>query len=146
MVILDIREPSIPQAPVVPAQISGFKLVGDNIDFGIKARYMRSNQYSNHSRHYFHSFAVQNRIDLSDYSDTYPHSCLDQPKRRAESLLPSSADDAAILNNIATLVSRVLAEHMPFFKQTFEDVTNWHIKHKYYEEMSSKSVVVRIVK
>ena len=106
---------------------------------------MRSNQFSNHSLHYFNSFAVLNRIDLSGYSDTYPHSCLDQPKRRAESLLPSSEDDAIILNNIATLVSRVLAEHMPFFKHTFEDVTDWHIKHKHYKEMSSKSDVVSII-
>ena len=81
---LDVREPSTTQAPVIPAHISGFKHVGDNIDFGIKARYMRSNQFSNHSLHYFNSFAVLNRIDLSGYSDTYPHSCLDQPKRRAE--------------------------------------------------------------
>ena len=105
---------------------------------------MRSNQYSDHSLHYFHSFAIQNRIDHSRYPDTHPHTCLDQPERRAKSLLPSPDDDAIISSNIATLVSRILAEHMPFFKHTFEDVTDWHIKHQYYKEMSSKSVVVSV--
>ena len=77
---------------------------------------MRSNQYSDHSLHYFHSFAIQNRIDHSRYPDTHPHTCLDQPERRAKSLLPYPDDDAIISSNIATLVSRILAEHMPFFK------------------------------
>lgn len=120
----------------------GYKLVGDNIDKGTKARYMRNDKYRDQSLHYFNFLAVQNRIDFTDYPDIQPDTCLDHPERRAKFLLPSQQDDATLRRNISILVSRVLAEHMPFFKYTFEDVVDWHIQHQYYSEMSSKSVVV----
>ncbi len=124
------------------AQRLGFKLVGDNIDKTVKARYMRAENHRNKSLHYFHYFAVQNRIDHSSFPDVHVQTCLDSPKRRALSLLPSKEDDRILRSNIVTMVSRVLTKHMPFFKHTFEDIVQWHIKHQYYAEMSSKSVVV----
>ncbi len=127
-----------------PKQL-GFKLVGDNIDMRVRARYMRKEEYRDQSLHYFHSFAVQNRIDHSNYSDEHPDTCLDSPQRRAKSLLPSKEDDATLRDNIATLVSRVLVDNMPFFHHTFNDVVTWHMKHQYYPEMSSKSVVVSFI-
>ncbi len=120
----------------------GYKLVGDNIDKGVKTRYMRKEHYHDQSLHYFHSFAVLNRIDHSDFPDVHPLTCLDHPKRRAVTLLPSAQDDTALRANIGILVSRVLTDHMPFFNLTFQDVVDWHIKHQYYSEMSTKSVVV----
>ena len=92
--------------------------------------------------HYFHSFAVQSRIDFSNYPDTHPATCLDSPQRRAKFLLPSVEDDSALKHNMVTLISRILIKNMPFFWHTFEDAVQWHIKHKYYTEMSSESVVV----
>ena len=41
-------------------------------------------------------------------------------------------------------VSRVLVSHLKFFNLTFEEVCEWHIKHPYYKEMSTKSVVVSL--
>ena len=122
----------------------GFKLIGDNIDQGVNARFMRAQYHQNQSLHYFHFFAVQNRIDHSHYPDVHSHTCFDSPRHRALALLPSQEDDNTLRSIIITLVSRILAEHMPFFKDTFEDVIEWHIKHKYYAEMSSKSVVVSV--
>ena len=43
----------------------GYKLVGDNIDKTVKSRHMRLNDHHNKSFHYFYSFSVQNRIDIS---------------------------------------------------------------------------------
>ena len=124
------------------APLLGYKIIGDNIDKMVKARYMRDEGYCNKSLHYFHSFAIQNRIDLSSYPDVHPHTCMDSPSRRASALLPSEEDDGILRTNIVTLVSRILTEHMSFFKYTFDDVVDWHMKHLYYAEMSSASIVV----
>ncbi len=124
------------------APTSRFKIVGDNIDIGIKARYMRSTQFINHSLHYFNSFAVLNRINFQEYSNSPLHICFNEPKKRALLVLPSKQDDETIESNMAVLISRVLVKHMSFFKHTFDDVINWHIDHKYQKEMSTKSVVV----
>ena len=52
-----------------PSPWFGFKIVGDNIDKMIKLRYMRCDR-QNQSLHYFHMYAVWDRIDLSDSCDT----------------------------------------------------------------------------
>ena len=43
-----------------------YKLVGDNIDLSIKPRYMRCDRFKHQSLHYFHIYAVQNRMNVSD--------------------------------------------------------------------------------
>ena len=60
---------SQPTADVYIPKKLGYKLVGDNIDKMVKSRYMRLNGHRNKSFHYFHSFAMQNRIDISTLSD-----------------------------------------------------------------------------
>ena len=95
--------------------------------------------------HYFHACATQNRVDLSDYPDVHPHGCEDSPICRASRLLPPEEDDTVLRHDIATMVARILTQYMPFFKLTFEDIVEWHIPHKYSAEMSSKSVVVRLL-
>ena len=101
--------------------------MGDNIDKGVKSRYMRSEKYRGQSLHYFHSFAVQSRIDFSSFPDTHPDTCLDSPERRAKFLLPSIEDDSDLKHGISVLISRILAKNMPFFWHAFEDVVQWHI-------------------
>ncbi len=68
-------------------------------------------------------------IYLASFPDVHVQTCLDSPKRRALSLLPCKEDDRILRSNIVTMVSRVLTKHMPFFKHTFEDIVQWHIKH-----------------
>ena len=129
-----------------PVKQLGYKLVGDNIDKGMKTRSMRAESHRNQSLHYFHAFATRNRIDFSDYPDVHPHTCKDSPIHRASSLLPSKEDDNFLRHNFGIIVSRILTQHMPFFKHTFDDVVEWHIRHQYYAEMSSKSVVVSYIR
>ena len=125
----------------------GYKLVGDNIDFTVKARYMRTDGRQDQSLHFFHSYAIRDRIDLSKFPFqssprvTHPTS-FSNFETMALEMLPSSLDDVTLSKNIATIVSRVLFENMPFFKSTFKDVVTWHIQHKHYEDMSKKSEVV----
>ncbi len=125
----------------VPKQL-GYKLIGDNIDKGVKTRFMRVEDHSNKSLHYFHACAIKNRVDLREYPDERPQGCEDCPKRRALRLLPSAEDDKELRLNIGTIIGRILTQHMPYFKLTFEDIVKWHIPHKYSSEMSSKSIVV----
>ena len=60
----------------------------------------------------------------------------------ASTILPSASDDTTLRNNFITLVSRVITKHMLFFKTGFSDVIEWHITHRYSDEMSKKSEVV----
>lgn len=48
-----------------------FKLYGDNIDKNIKRRHVHSDRQII-SIHYFHSYAVKDRIDSSSFSDNQP--------------------------------------------------------------------------
>ena len=95
----------------------------------------------NQSLHYFHSYAVQNRVNVSNLSDS-PVNITLSPERMAISILPSIEDDSKVKCNMAVLVSRVLASHMKFFNFSFADAVKWHIEHQFSEEMSQKSVVV----
>ena len=47
-----------------PAYLS-YKLVGDNIDKNVRPRFMRIKQHRSQSLHFFHSFAVLDRINTS---------------------------------------------------------------------------------
>ena len=64
----------------------GFKIVGDNIDKNINSSFERINS-STLSLHYYHSFAVLDRIDLSGVSDDQPSGICDTIK-----FLPTSED------------------------------------------------------
>ena len=121
-----------------------YRLCGDNLDKTIKPRYMRSDTHKSESMHYFHSYAVADRIDFSDLSETAPPLPSVSLRQIATSLLPSPEDDLAIRNNLAVLVSRVLVSNLDFFKVAFDGVVDWHIKHDFYKQMSSKSEDVSI--
>ena len=136
-------DPDTPTAASTQLQLLSYKLVGDNIDKSVKARYMRlGTHHVNQSLHYFHYFAVLNRIDFSSFPDVHPQTCLNSPKQIAHSLLPSAGDDAKLRQLFVTHVSRILCTNIPFFKNTFGDIVEWHIEHQYYSEMSRKSHVV----
>ena len=119
----------------------GYKIVGDNLDKSVKARYMHDGA-GNQSLHYFHYFAVKNRVNLSNLPDVHPQTCMPSPELKAVIMLPSAEDDKDLCRLFAVHVSRVLATHIPYFKYAFDDVVEWHIKHKYYSEMSLASEVV----
>jgi hypothetical protein len=51
--------------------ILGFKLVGDNIDKNVKPRHMRQEKQAQ-SMHYYHSYAVHDRILILGLSNVVP--------------------------------------------------------------------------
>ena len=121
-----------------------YHFCSDNIDKTVKQCYMRSDAYKTGSIHYFHSYAVADRIDFSSLPETTPPLPSVDVLQLATSLLPSPEDDVALRKNVATLVSCILFGSIDFFKLTFDDVVEWHIKHEFYEQMSRKSDVVSI--
>lgn len=131
-------ETVVPQFPVC-----SYVLIGDNIDKAIKPRYMRSDQKGKQLLHYFHYFASSTRIDTSTLSHISPapptHLLYD---RCALSLLPSCSDDKILKHNFGIMIGRILAKHMDDFHFHFGDVVEWHISHKYSEEMAKKSEIV----
>ena len=134
--------------PGLPIQMkhNGFRLCGDNLDKNVDRHHLRSDK-RNQSLHYFHAYAVENRIDVSQLSDVCPNiSEITDIENAAKSMLPKHRDDLFIKENIAVLISRVLYQNIDFFKLSFDGVIDWHIKHKHYTEMSCKSVVVSMFK
>ena len=130
-------------APAPPfSSRTTYRICGDNIDKTIRPRYMRCDGGKANSIHYFHSYAVADRINFSDLSeDTLPLPNVSN-EQLAISLLPSIEDDVATCKNFATLVSRALVNNVDFFKLTFDGVVEWHIQHEFSEEMSKKSEIV----
>ena len=136
------NQPSLCKVATCRSHKLGYKLVGDNIDITVNARYLRADNHRDQSLHFFHSYAVLDKINMGTLPIDLPASCNPSPLNMAQSLLPSQEHDASLLNNLAILISRVLATHMPFFQFAFSDVVTWHIHHRFYKEMSSKSNVV----
>ncbi len=119
---------------------AGFKLVGDNVDKTIKPRHMREDRQTR-SAHYFHLYATKDRIDLSHIPDNSRPVNVAPP---LEELLPSPADEKALMGNLSVLVSRILSNHIPFIKENLGDTVDQHIPHPHSKEMSKMSDVVGV--
>jgi L1 cell adhesion molecule like protein len=122
----------------------GFTIVGDNIDKNVRSRHMRLDR-QNKSLHYFHSFAVKDRVNLHNVSDTPPTE-LPAVSEAVEMLLPNEDDHAAICDEFAILVAQMMCDNMQYFKENYGDIVQRHIPHQYEQEMSSKSEVVSTTK
>ena len=69
--------PSSASVPLLETKTSlPFKLVGDNIDKNVRPRYLRSSIHRTESLHYFHSYAVRDRIGFNELPHKQPSSCL----------------------------------------------------------------------
>ncbi|KAL5467031.1 hypothetical protein EMCRGX_G031198 [Ephydatia muelleri] len=116
-----------------------FKLVGDNIDKNVKPRYMRSDNQTK-SLHYFHVYAVADRVDTSQ-SSNQTNIIWDPQSVNLQVLLPSIDDERMMKENFCTLISRVLVKHMKHL-QPYTSTVSQHILHKYSKEMSEKSQLI----
>ena len=83
---------------------SGFKIVGDNVDYNIHASFQRSDDTAQRSFHQFHAIAVKDRVDFSALSDSAP--VLSSADYDLKSLLPSEADIDIIKDEMSILISR----------------------------------------
>ncbi len=102
----------------------------------VKPRHEILHQHSQ-SLHYFHAYAVRDRIDFSFLSAEL--SQLKPSLYPAELLLPCSAELEQISTNFSILIARILIKHAPEFAGA---VVDHNIPHKYSSEMAQKSHVV----
>ena len=121
---------------------NGFKLCGDNIDKNVRRRHVRFDRQTI-SLHYFHYYAVKDRVNLGTMSDSLPK---ETPvvKEVIQKILPTSTDDESFLDKFAVLLGRMLCNHITYFKENFGDVVERHIPHLYSQDMSKKSEIVSL--
>ena len=79
----------------------GYKLVGDNIDKDIRASFQRLG-HTTQSLHYFHAYAVLDRVDFTGLSDVRDSGVAVDPV----TLLPSDSDLSSLEKEMSTLISR----------------------------------------
>ncbi|KAL5488698.1 hypothetical protein EMCRGX_G017679 [Ephydatia muelleri] len=135
-----------PQSTPVPAGIGnegneewyGFRLVGDNVDKNVKPRDMRLNSQTT-SLHYFHTYAVKDRICFSHLS-TDPIEIV-QDSINFEMFYPTVGDNTQLVSNLETLVARMFVQRIPGLQSLSAEATP-HIKHLYSKQMALKSEVV----
>lgn len=82
-----------------------FKIVGDNIDKSIKPSEETSESH-NRSLHYFHSYAVKDRTDVSNVDDSPSLPILEDIN--VLEVLPSTDDKHALKQNMAILAGEFL--------------------------------------
>ena len=80
----------------------GYRFVGDNIDKNIQPSFQRQEHHTVQSLHYFHGYAVQDRVNLSKYSDKTPP--FTPPDTSI--LLPSETDLSLLKDDLIVLISR----------------------------------------
>ena len=130
----------------------GFKLVIDNVDKNIRPTFQRIDRQTQ-SVHYCHTIAIQDRIDLSEYSEVSCNNLVN-----FSDFLPNTQDLELIKKDLQILVHRlacviyitnpslctfrrVIVQYIPSFSAE-EEFVQWHIPSKFSEQMSKKSVVV----
>jgi L1 cell adhesion molecule like protein len=115
-----------------------FVIVGDNIDKRVNPRDMRIDRQAQ-SLHYFHSYAVRNRVPSSHLDGT--HAQCDIKRLPISTFLPTLEDCTAICDNYIVLVSRIIVKHLTCFS-AFQASVPSHIVHEFSSEMTQKSEMV----
>jgi L1 cell adhesion molecule like protein len=85
------------------AEFPTFKIVGDNVDKTIKPR-QETSQHHNQSLHYFHSYAVKDRIDVSSLEDN--PGLPDFESIDTFSVLPTEEDKKILKDNMAIIAGK----------------------------------------
>lgn len=118
------------------------KFIGDNVSKRVGVRDICSDHQS-HLKHMYSIFAVKGRVPNPPASD--------QPFKPpplislscSGACLPNRCDIAAVKNNLAMLVSRILVKHVKALK-CFSKVVPRHIRHDLSDKMAEKSEVAVI--
>lgn len=117
-------------------------IVGDNVDKNVSPRDMRQDNQVK-SMHYFHSFAVHDRVCLPDGLVGDELHAADVSKLTASSVLPTIADCVEMRNIYIILAARIIVENLSHFGFLEECVVH-HIPHKFSADTTTKSEIVSI--
>ena len=142
--ISDVNVPTDPQDPSARVtDISswhGFTIVGDNLDMNVHRRHTRIKQQTR-SLHYFQTYAVKDRVNLSHLTDDKPQS-IPLVEDAVKKLIPTSNETDSLRDDFIILLAQFLCDYLTYFKDNFKDVVNYHILHIHSMGISHKSEVV----
>ena len=117
----------------------GYSLTWDNVQKLVQTRdSCRDSQ--NHMYLWANAFATKNRIVADDVDDI--SLCLQAKEIPLAKYFPSAEDTNMLRIRMKTLISRILVEHLPHFKQHYGDTISWHIDHPHQHAASQKSEIV----
>ena len=119
----------------------GWKYIGDNLDLTVKVRDMRQDN-PNESYHFFHTIAVQDRIDANHLDSPKPQQLVSNLS--VSDFLLSSSEYNCLREDFIVLVARVIVNEFKQFRFLAGGVPS-HISHRYSQQMASKSTVVRSI-
>ena len=116
-----------------------YQIVGDNVDMHQRATH-HSMERTDRDHHWFHLYAVQDRISGQSLPDDAPTA--DIATLPLQTFLPSADECHQLRKEFGILISRVLVRELSFFSQ-FKDHVPEHIQHQHSADTSNKSEIVR---
>jgi len=125
---------SIADQTVIPR----FSMVWDNTQKLVQTRNF-SRASGNKMLLWANAYAVRNRIEVTEVTSRATLKAIDIP---VTAFLPSTDDYKCLKQRMLTIVTRILAHHLPFFCK--HSVVTHHIPHQYSAESAVKSEVVGI--
>ena len=114
------------------------RIVGDNWDLEVKARCQTKSQ-TNKSLHYFHAYAVKDRVISKGLDNTRPQKSIDEVEM--QEILPTAEVQESIISDLSKLIPRVIVAFLPPYK-SFRKAIQYHLPHPHSQEMEGKSEVV----
>lgn len=118
-----------------------FAVVIDNFDLRVEAAEMTSDN-QNKDIHWINHSAILDRVPCTGFDNEQPLADLANVPNKT--FLPTVSDHLNLMRDFDTLVSRVLVEHFPQFRNAFSDVVPQHIPHKYSQQLKLKSKKVNL--
>ena len=86
------------------------RIVGDNWDLEVKARCKTKSQ-TNKSLHYFHAYAVKDRVISKGLDNTRPQKSIDEVEM--QEILPTAEVQESIISDLSKLIPRVIVAFLP---------------------------------
>ena len=120
--------------------LPGYQIIGDNVDFLVKAKHMTSTKQNN-SVHWFNLNAILDRVTGQEHPNGKPIKSISNVENIE--FLPSPKENQDLLHDFIPLVSRIVVSRIPAF-QIFRKAIVWHIPHRYSAVMETKSQQVMI--
>ena len=117
-----------------------YRIVGDNWDLEVKSHYQTKDK-NNRSLHYFHLYAVADRVHADGNSDSSSQKSL--ADFQLPEVLPTTEVQTQFVSDLVCLIPRVLVRYATPYKIFAKSIV-YHIPHPQQEAMSKKSEFVSI--
>ena len=127
---------TLPAIHYAHVDVPGYQIIGDNVDFLVKAKHMSSTK-QNDSVHWFNLNGILDRVSGHEYLNDKPIKSICEVENI--DFLPSPKDNQDLLHNLIPLVSRIVVSRIPALQHVFKKAVVWHIPHSYSSVMGTKS-------